>query len=78
MWCKIKERVSNLFDFVTSKKVLIAVAGVAAILLLVTSPAKIIAIGAVVVAYEVAQGLVDIQKAKYNEAVKMKKLNAKK
>ena len=78
MWSKIKERAANLFDFVTSKKALVAIAGVAVILLLVTSPAKIIAVGAVIVAYELAQGWVDVQKAKYNEAIKMKNLNPKK
>jgi len=62
MWEKIKERVANLFDFLTSKKALVACGAIAVLLVLVTSVAKIIAVGSVAVAYILAQGYVDAQK----------------
>ena len=63
MWEKIKERVVNLFEFVTSKKTLAAV-GACVVLIMVTSVPKIIAIGAVACAYIAVQGWVDVQKEK--------------
>lgn len=59
---KIKERIANLFDLFTSKKALVAIAA-CTVLILVTSVPKIIAIGAVSVAYILAQGYVDAQKS---------------
>ena len=61
MWDKIKERVANLFELLTSKKALIAIAA-CSVFILVTSVPKIIAVGSVAVAYILAQGYVDAQK----------------
>jgi len=63
MWDKIKERVVNVFEFVTSKKAIVAV-GACAVLITVTSVPKIIAVGAVACAYILAQGYVDSKKIK--------------
>jgi hypothetical protein len=63
MWEKIKTRASNLFELVTSKKALV-VLGAALAIWVLSSPAKILAIGGIAVAYVVAQGLIDIQKEK--------------
>lgn len=61
MWDKIKERAANLFELVTSKKALVAIAA-CAVLIMVTSVPKIIAVGCVAVAYIAVQGWVDVQK----------------
>jgi len=58
---KIKERASNILEFVTSKKVIIAV-GAVAVLITVTSVPKMVTIGAVACAYILAQGYVDSKK----------------
>ena len=57
----VKERVANILKLVTSKKVITGVAA-SALLLQVTSVPKIIAIGAIAVAYILAQGAVDMMK----------------
>ncbi|MBD3408190.1 MAG: hypothetical protein GF411_18860 [Candidatus Lokiarchaeota archaeon] len=59
----IKERISNLIEFVTSKKVIVG-ALAAAFIIYAADLAKIIAIGVIAVAYIVAQGFIDIQKMK--------------
>ena len=65
-WDVIKARIANLFEFVTSKKVLMAIAAII-LLLYVASVPKIIAIGVVVVSYIIAQGYVDGQKEKVKD-----------
>ena len=56
---KIQERISNLFDLVTSKKALIAIGAAVLIVWGVSNLPKIVAIAAVAVAYLLAQGYVD-------------------
>lgn len=67
MWDKIKERAANLFELVTSKKAIMAIAA-CAVLILVTSVPKIIAVGVVACAYILAQGWVDVQKERTKQA----------
>ena len=63
MLALIKERLGNLLQLITSKKTLVGVAA-AAVIIHTTDLSKIIAIGCIAVAYIIAQGLIDLQKAK--------------
>jgi len=59
----IKDRINNLIQLITSKKVIVGVAAVAAIIY-AADLAKIIAVGTIAVVYMIAQGLIDLQKEK--------------
>ena len=59
---KIKERLSNLFDLVTSKKALVTIGAAVLIVAVVKSTPAIVGVAAVAVAYVLAQGLVDSKK----------------
>jgi len=62
MWDKVKERLANLLDLVTSKKALVTIAAAVLIVLVVKTTPAVIGIAAVAVAYNLAQGYVDGKK----------------
>jgi hypothetical protein len=56
---KLKERLGNLFDLVTSKKALVTIAAAVLIVTVVKTTPAIVGIAALAAAYVLAQGYVD-------------------